>query len=142
MLRNTPGLKHCLIVLATAKPVCFEPYEHDSRHGNFLPESYKAIRGLGWRRRLVKVHTQGRRAVPANERGRWMELDSCMGSDALLMNIFCHPGVSRGGGVPGVLGAEPGMSPCFGYKARVPLANGRFDRTEILRIGSVTVRLA
>jgi len=30
------------------------------------------------------------------------------------------------------------MAPCFGYKARVPLANGRFDRTEIdLRLGNL-----
>jgi hypothetical protein len=74
--------------------VCFAPYEHDSRHGNFLQGSYKAIRAnRAWHKRLAKVHTQGRRSLPSREEGRWMELDSCTSSDALLMNIFCHPSV-------------------------------------------------
>ncbi|HXR14709.1 MAG TPA: hypothetical protein VN777_00760 [Terriglobales bacterium] len=60
-----------------------------------------------------------------------MELDSCASSDALLMNIFCHPSVKRDGRLAALLGAEPDTSPCFGYKVRVPLANGRFDRTEV-----------
>jgi hypothetical protein len=69
-----------------------------------------------------------------------MELDSCASSDALLMNVFCYPGVSRDGRVSALLGAEPGESPCFGYKARVPLANGKFDRTEVdLRLGNLLV---
>ena len=69
-----------------------------------------------------------------------MELDSCTSSDALLMNIFCHPGVKRDGRLAARLGAEPGTSPRFGYKARVPLANGRFDRTEVdLRLADLLV---
>jgi hypothetical protein len=69
-----------------------------------------------------------------------MELDSCTSSDALLMNIFCHPSVSRDGRVSALLGAEPHLSRCFGHKARVPLANGRFDRTEIdLRVGDLLI---
>ena len=69
-----------------------------------------------------------------------MELDSCASSDALLMNIFCYPVVSRDGRVAALLGAERGMTPCFGYKARVPLANGGFDRTEVdLRLGNLLV---
>lgn len=133
------GLPHCLSY-GEAPIVCFAPYEH-SRHGNFIEGSYKAIlANPGWRRRLAKVHTQGRRSLPSTERGRWMELDSCTSSDALLMNIFCYPGVSRDGRVSGLLGAEQGKSPCFGYKARVPLANGRFDRTEVdMRMGNLLV---
>ena len=121
--------------------VCFAPYEHDSRHGNFLPGSYKAIRGNSvWERRLAKVHTQGRRSLPSREQGRWMELDSCTSSDALLMNIFCHPSVSPDGRLLALPGSEPGLSLCFGYKARVPLANGRFDRTEVdLRVGDLLI---
>jgi hypothetical protein len=53
------------------------------------------------------------------------------------MNVFCHPGVLRDGMVPGLLGAEPSVSPCFGFKARVPLANGELDRTDVdLRLGN------
>jgi hypothetical protein len=69
-----------------------------------------------------------------------MELDSCTSSDALLMNIFCHPGAVRDGKVCALLGVEPGLSLCLGYRARVPLANGRFDRTEIdLFLGNLLV---
>jgi hypothetical protein len=69
-----------------------------------------------------------------------MELDSCTSSDALLMNIFCHPGVKRDGRLAALLGTEPGTSPCFGYRARVPLVNGRFDRTEVdLRLEDLLV---
>jgi hypothetical protein len=69
-----------------------------------------------------------------------MELDSCASSDALLMNIFCHPRVLRDGKIPDLLGIEPGVAPCFGYKARVPLSNGRVDRTEVdLRLGNLLV---
>ena len=69
-----------------------------------------------------------------------MELDSCTSSDALLMNIFCHPSASRDGRIAALLGAQPGLPPCFGYKARVPLANGKFDRTEVdLRVGDLLI---
>jgi hypothetical protein len=69
-----------------------------------------------------------------------MELDSCTSSDALLMNIFCYPGVLRDGRVSTLLGAERGTAPCFGYKARVPFQDDRFDRTEVdLRLGNLLV---
>lgn len=121
--------------------VCFPPYESDARHGNFLQGSYKAIRANpGWNRRLAKVHTQGTRSLPNRDQGRWMELDSCTSSDALLMNIFCHPSVWRHGKVPALLGIPPGTSPQFGYRARVPFANGRFDRTEVdVRLGDLLI---
>jgi len=132
-------MPHCL-TYGDAPTVCFAPYEDDKRHGNFLPGSYKAIRANpAWCKRLAKVHTQGGRALPSRERGRWMELDTCTSSDALLMNIFCSPGVLRDGRVAALLGAEPD-SPCFGYKARVPLVSGRFDRTEVdLRLGDLLI---
>jgi hypothetical protein len=117
--------------------VCFSPYENGSRHGNFLDRSYKAIqRNPEWNKRLRKVHTLGKRSFPVTNRGRWMELDTCTSSDALLMNIFCHPGALRNGPLSAFLGVEPNATPIFGHKARVPLANGRFDRTEVdMRIG-------
>jgi hypothetical protein len=121
--------------------VCFPSEEQDQRHGNFLIGSYKAIQvNPAWSKRLKKVHTQGRRCLPSIDGRRWRELDSCTSSDALLMNVICHPSVSRAGSVWAMLGAEAGSSPCFGYKARVPLQNGRFDRTEIdLRLGTLLV---
>ena len=133
-------LPHCL---SYGEPpiVCFAPYERDTRHGNFLQGSYRAIQAnAGWRRRLAKVHTHGTRSLPNRDQGRWMELDTCTSSDALLMNIFCHPSVSRDGKVPVLLGTEPGLSPQFGFRGRVPLVNGKFDRTEVdLRLGDLLI---
>ncbi len=126
-----------------APVVCFAPYEYEetSRHGNFLPQSYRAIlENPDWKRRLAKVHTQGRRSLPVPDRGRWMELDSCVSSDALLMNIFCHPRVFQDGKMLALLGIDSSASLCFGYRARVPLLNGNFDRTEVdLRLGDLLI---
>ncbi len=69
-----------------------------------------------------------------------MELDSCMSSDALLMNIFCYPGALRNRGMLALLDAQPGATPIFGYRARVPLVKGRFDRTEVdMRLGDLLI---
>ncbi len=56
------------------------------------------------------------------------------------MNIFCHRQALRDSRLSGHFGIEPSTVPCFGYKARVPLAKGRFDRTEIdLRLGDLLI---
>ena len=128
---RTNGLPHCLSY-GQPPTVCFERYCSDSRHGNFLPSTYKAIlRNPNWRRRLQKVHSQGRKSLPDHEDGIRRELDACTSSDALLMNVFCYPSVFRDGHVYSMLDVEPRAIPQFGLKARVPLSNGKFDRTEI-----------
>ena len=134
------SIPHCFSY-GDAPTVCFFPYEDETRHGNFLDGSYKAIQGNpDWKRRLAKVHTSGKHSLPVTERGRWMELDTCMSSDALLMNIFCYPGALGNGEGLALLGIEPDTSPIFGYKARVPPANGRFDRTEVdMRLGDLLI---
>jgi hypothetical protein len=106
------------------------------RHGNFFDPAYTAILARPeWMRRFDKIHAQGR-ALPKAER-RWRELDSSMSSDALLMNVFCTPGAPA---VRQALGAEGEGLPVFGWKARVPLASGRFDRTEVdMRWGGLLV---
>jgi hypothetical protein len=113
----------------------------DVRHGNFFDSAYRAIAACPeWMRRFDKIHAQGR-ALPRAESGRrWRELDSSMSSDALLMNVFCTPGVAESAPVLAALGVEPRQPLLFGWKARVPLANGRFDRTEVdLRLGSLLI---
>jgi hypothetical protein len=154
-----------------APVVCYEP--DGDKHGNFLPETYSAIRAsASWLKRLAKVHTTARTVLPRNDRGFWAELDSCNSSDALLMNVFCCPGVFDDGRVLSMLGvdaiqtvaerrntldqhASAGDSlhsasqsqrdetftvPVFGFRARVPLANDRFDRTEVdMRLGTLLV---
>jgi hypothetical protein len=57
-----------------------------------------------------------------------------------LMNIFCAPGVAESPAVRNALAVDGEAVPIFGWKARVPLANGRFDRTEVdMRFGSLLV---
>ncbi len=114
-------------------------------HGNFYDPAYVAmVARPHWFRRFNKVHAQSR-SLPKAELGRkWRELDSCMSSDALLMNIFCTPGVADSPAVQRILGVELGVGveslPEFGWKARVPLNSGRFDRTEVdMRWGDLLV---
>jgi len=114
---------------------------HEAGHGNFFPPAYRAILATpSWLRRFNKIHAQGR-ALPKAESGRrWRELDSSMSSDALLMNIFCTPGVLDSPALRAFLGLPASAPPHFGWKARVPLANGRFDRTEVdLRLGPLLI---
>ena len=114
-------------------------------HGNFFDEAYAAIAcHPEWMRRFDKIHPREKSLPKAeSESGparRWRELDSSMSSDALLMNIFCTPGVVEAPAVRQTLGVDGEAPPVFGWKARVPLQNGRFDRTEVdMRIGSLLV---
>jgi hypothetical protein len=114
------------------------------RHGNFFNAAYTAILArTTWMKRFNKVHPQGRIALPklvTDPARRWRELDSCMSSDALLMNVFCTPGVVESAAVRRALGIEAGAVPEFGWRARVPLKNGLADRTEVdMRLGSLLV---
>lgn len=122
--------------------IVYEP--EGGRHGNFSDAAYAAILARpDWMRRFDKIHAQAARSLPKprfDSARRWRELDSSMSSDALLMNIFCTPGVVEAVAVQDMLGVEAGAELLFGWKARVPLANGRFDRTEVdLRFGSLLV---
>jgi len=116
--------------------VVYEPANQS--HGNFLDVSYRAIlRNPAWTRRLAKIHTSADHHLPKGDH-RWRELDSCMSSDALLMNIFCHPRSLKT--ACSILGVQSGESPLFGFRARVPLSNGHSDRTEVdMKIGSLLV---
>jgi len=108
------------------------------KHGNFISASYQALlRRPEWRQRLDKVHSSADRALPKSD-CVWKELDSSMSSDALLMNIFCYPGVTKRRELSLLLGTEMGALPEFGFKPRVPLTSGHVERTEIdMKLGSV-----
>jgi hypothetical protein len=68
----------------------------------------------------------------------WKELDSSMSSDALLMNIFCYPGVTKRKELSSILGTEIGDLPEFGFKPHIPLTSGFVERTEIdMKLGRV-----
>jgi hypothetical protein len=93
-----------------------------------------------WRQRLRKVHTMARRTLPRGDNGARRELDSCMSSDALLMNVFCNPGSLRLDAVANALGLESAGDMRFGYRARVPMRENRFDRTEVdMLVGDMLV---
>ena len=118
--------------------VVYQPSECGRHHGNFITASYRAIlRRPEWRKRLQKVHSQGRRSLPAKD-GSWRELDSSLSSDALLMNIFCYPSVTQRRAVCRILGLEPGSVPEFGFMPRIPLLSEATERTEVdMKLGNM-----
>src|SRR5215467_2425118 len=120
--------------------VVYAPEADGKRHGNFADSSYAEIlKRPEWARRMQKIHAQGRRALPRHDRP-WKELDSCMSSDALLMNVFCWPRVCGNRPVASLLGTETTDLPEFGHKARVPRLTGGVDRTEVdMRLGRLLV---
>jgi hypothetical protein len=131
----------CYSSLGTDPAVLFVPSEDGMRHGNFLDETFAAIgANPAWARRLHKAHAQ-RSALPVERRTEAMEPDSCNSSDALLMNVFCHPGFLDRKEVVEFLGL-PTMGVAsldFGFFARVPLERGT-DRTEVdLRVADLLV---
>jgi hypothetical protein len=109
-------------------------------HGNFFPETYAAIlKRPEWRKRLEKPHT-GRRHLPRHESSKWRELDSCTSSDALLMNVFCHPETLAEGKLHRLMTVDLDAHPEFGVRVAAPLSNGYRDRTEVdMRLGDVLV---
>jgi hypothetical protein len=103
-------------------------------HGNFHPASYAAIcANPDWARRLTKTHTAHRR-VRARADWQWMELDCANSSDALLMNIFCHPAVFTDGhldiAVANLLSVPTDAQPNFGLHPGVPLRQTHRARTK------------
>lgn len=88
----------------------------------FLPESFGAIRqNPDWANRTTKPHQTISGA---------MEMQSSNSSDALLMNVFCHPKLVTWKGVTNILGFNP-IEPKFGYNAYVEKEGTDGDSTEI-----------
>ncbi|HEY0794258.1 MAG TPA: hypothetical protein VGD64_00620 [Acidisarcina sp.] len=128
-----------------ASPAVLFQEDEAGNHGNFLRASYRAIQQRPeWARRLAKAHTTTRRALLRDEqqsrRPSRSELDSSNSSDALLMNIFCHPKTLASPSVRALLGIEANAEPIFGFKPRVPFLNGRSDCSEIdLKLGDLLI---
>ena len=118
--------------------VVYQSSDDRRHHGNFIDASYRAIlKRPEWRRRLLKVHSHGNQSFPQSE-SIWRELDSSMSSDALLMNIFCYPELTKRREISLLLGTEPGEIPQFGFMPRVPLVTGAVERTEVdMKLGDV-----
>jgi hypothetical protein len=156
-LAHTHGYLHELST--GASPAILFGRDGEGRHGNFHPAAYDRICAhADWLQRLAKVHTASRRSRARHD-WQWMELDSASSSDALLMNIFCHPDVFDGAQlatpVAALLNVDRTVQPCFGARPGVPLRSqrrgragahdlagrpGLTDRTEIdLKLGSLFV---
>jgi hypothetical protein len=118
--------------------VVYQPSPCGEKHGNFISASYRALlRRPEWRKRFDKVHSSASRVLPKSD-SVWKELDSSTSSDALLMNIFCYPGVTKRRELSLLLGTEIGDLPEFGFKPRVPLTSGFIERTEVdMKLGRV-----
>ena len=94
-------------------------------------------------RRFDKVHAQAARSLPKPQ----LEPHAALARTRLLDELRCaadehllHARVAESAAVRNALGVENDASANFGWKARVPLANGRFDRTEVdMRLGSLLV---
>jgi hypothetical protein len=129
-LARTQNLLHD--ISPGSDPVVVFGRDEQGRHGNFHPASDASIcANPGWLRRLTKPHTASRRSRARND-WQWRELDSANSSDALLMNIFCHPGVFNGHtlapAVANLLNVDPTAQPCFGINPAVPLKTLRKRR--------------
>lgn len=131
-LASTQSLLHD--ISPGSDPAVLFGRDQHGRHGNFHPAAYAAIcANPEWLRRLAKPHTASRRSR-ARKDWRWMELDSAASSDALLMNIVCHPQVFSGGSltqpVATLLNVDPAATPCFGTHPGVPLSTTLKPRTK------------
>ncbi len=116
-------------------PAVIFGHDEQGHHGNFHPDSYASIcANPAWLRRLSKPHTASRRSR-ARKDWQWRELDSAISSDALLMNIFCHPAVFNGQilapAVANLLNVDTTAQPCFGITPGVPLKQPRKGRTKL-----------
>lgn len=126
--------------LGPAGVILFPLAADELTHGNFMRESFSAIMGDStWRKRLDKPHTRRAKALPSPHDGTARELDSCTSSDALLMNVFCYPGVVSGK-IAEQLRVPPGSRPAFGIAGDVLLKDGTTDTTELdMQIGDTNV---
>lgn len=114
--------------------------EEGTSHGNFVPASYRRIvNNPSWAARLEKTYTGSAQLPRAGDRRRG-ELECAASSDALLMNIFCYPGVLRRKRVCECLGVDAGVVPAFGVRAQLAMRGDEVDRTEFdMQLGDLWV---
>lgn len=113
-------------------------FQPEGGHGNFLAPSLRRILAdRRWAARLQKAYTGAQFLPRAGDRRRG-ELECATSSDALLMNLFCYPGVLRRPATCAVLGVEAGQRPSFGVRVALPMRRQEIDRTELdMRLGDL-----
>ncbi|MCI5130021.1 MAG: hypothetical protein D3904_00515 [Candidatus Electrothrix sp. EH2] len=88
----------------------------------FHPDSYQEIlKNPDRKARIQKTHSHVSGAK---------EMQSSNSSDALLMNIFCHPEIGKWKGMSKLIGGEIDEVE-FGFSGKVTCCDGKTDRTEI-----------
>lgn len=109
--------------------------EEGKSHGNFLDASFRRIQANpAWAARFSKVYTASRNLPRRYDRSLGQgcsphrELDCATSSDALLMNIFCYPGLLGRAAAQGLLGLAQAAQPEFGVRIGVPLHLTRAKR--------------
>jgi len=118
---------HLLFETSSGRVIIFKKDHNKNIHGNFLDSSYDNIlRKENWRIRLDKPHPSFR-----GTKQEVRELDSCNSSDALLMNIFCHPKIDEWKSLRKLLDLSEIGEPEFGFLAKVKKNSGQDDTTEI-----------
>lgn len=101
--------------------------EGKERHGNFHDESCaEIVRRPDWASRLQKPHSgKGKSCFLECDAATACELDSCTSSDALAMNIFCHPSSPTNTALARLFGFDHLPNPDFGFKANLPFLSGQ-----------------
>ena len=118
---------HIYRSLGKVPTVLFRQFKSDGIdcHGNFHPESYAVINPRSeWASRLGKPHSGKHRSLSEADAALAMEMDSCTSSDALAMNIFCHPSSTTNQQLARLFGFEHLPDPDFGFKAKLPFVKG------------------
>jgi len=110
--------------------VIFEP------GGNFHPATFERItRTPAWQKRATKSHSHKGKFPAAFAQAA--EMDSCNSSDALLMNLFCHPQFPVD---TAKFKADTGISwspPRFGVSANLPVVSGSENTQLDMVLGTV-----
>ena len=103
--------------------------EAQPRCGNFTPAAYQAILDRpSWKNRICKPHPR-KSAFYDADKASAKELDSCCSSDALLMNIVCHPSSRTNQQLWELFGFNQIPAVDFGFKANLPFGDGGTEPT-------------
>jgi hypothetical protein len=114
----------------TPPTVLFKQYtlEGMSRCDNFTPAAYQEILDCpNWKDRLSKAHSKKDTAFDDADIASAKELDSCCSSDALLMNIVCHPSSRANQKLWELFGCNQIPDLDFGFKANLPFGDGTIE---------------
>lgn len=98
----------------------------DQTEFNFNKDSWSVIMGNDdYRFRTQKAHSSFDKTNPK------AEMQSSNSSDALLMNIFCHPKINEWKGVKQLLQVNDLSKLTFGHEPGITLVDGTPDGTEV-----------